>query len=105
MEAASPSQVELTVLRWFCDWVGYPETAAGVLLGGGSAANMTALACAREALLGPMSDRATAYVPDQADSSLARPARVLGFRPNQVRVLPVDERYRLRVDALRGAIE
>ncbi len=105
MEAAGPSQVELTVLRWFCDWVGYPESAAGVLLNGGSAANMTALACAREALLGPMTDRATAYVSDQAHSSLARAARVLGFRPNQVRVLPVDDRYRLRVDALTGAME
>jgi glutamate/tyrosine decarboxylase-like PLP-dependent enzyme len=66
---------------------------------------MTALACARESLLGPMTDRATAYVSDQAHSSLARAARVLGFRPEQVRVLPVDERYGLRVDALRGAME
>src|SRR3954454_10714747 len=59
MESAGPSQVEITVLRWFSDWVGYPETATGVLLNGGSAANMTALACAREALHGPMSEDAT----------------------------------------------
>ena len=105
MEAAGPSQVELTVLRWFCDWLGYPETAGGVLVSGGSAANMTALACARETLLGPMDERATAYVSDQAHSSLARAARLLGFRPHQVRVLPVDDRYRMRADALAHAIE
>ena len=104
MEAAGPSQLELTVLDWFKDWIGYPREAAGLLLGGGSAANMTALACARESLLGPMTDRVVAYVSDQAHSSIARAARALGFRPDQVRVLPCDERYRLRPDALRGAI-
>jgi hypothetical protein len=36
-----------------------------VLVSGGSAANITALACARESLLGPMSDRVVAYVADQ----------------------------------------
>ena len=46
-----------------------------MLVSGGSAANLTALACAREALLGPMTDTARAYVSDQAHSSVARAAR------------------------------
>ena len=50
MESAGPSQVELEVLGWFKDWIGYPAEAGGSLVSGGSAANMTALACAREAL-------------------------------------------------------
>jgi glutamate/tyrosine decarboxylase-like PLP-dependent enzyme len=104
MEAAGPTQVELEVLRWFAEWVGYPEGSAGVLVGGGSLANMTALACAREARLGAMTDRAVAYVSDQAHSSMARGARVLGFQPHQVRVLPVDRSYRMRPDALVDAM-
>lgn len=48
MSATGPTQVELTVLDWFKDWIGYQQTAAGVLVSGGSAANLTALACARE---------------------------------------------------------
>ena len=52
MESAGPSQVELEVLGWFKEWIGYPPTAAGILVSGGSAANMTALACARESLVG-----------------------------------------------------
>jgi aromatic-L-amino-acid/L-tryptophan decarboxylase len=104
MESAGPSQVELTVIDWFKQWIGYPAEAAGVLVSGGSAANMTALACARETLLGAMSDQVVAYVSDQAHSSLARAARILGFRPSQVRVLPVDEHYRMRADALVGAM-
>ncbi len=105
MSAAGPTQVELTVLDWFKDWIGYPSSAAGILVSGGSAANMTALACAREALCGPMSDRIVAYAADQTHSSVARAARLLGFRPDQVRILPTDDSHRLRVDALAGAID
>ncbi len=104
LESAGPSQLELVVLDWFKDWIGYPAEAEGILVSGGSAANMTALACAREALLGAMSDQVVAYVSDQAHSSMARAARVLGFQPEQVRVLPTDERYRMRTDALVDAM-
>src|SRR5689334_1571370 len=104
MEAAGPSRLELVVLEWFKEWIGYPAEAAGVLVTGGSAANMTALACAREALLGPMTDKAVTYVSDQAHSSLARAARLLGFRPDQVRVVPTDGQRRLRPELLDAAI-
>jgi aromatic-L-amino-acid decarboxylase len=105
MSAAGPSQLELVVLDWFKEWIGYPADAAGILVSGGSAATITALACAREALIGPMSDRVVAYVADQTHSSVARAARLLGFRPDQVRVLPTDANHRLRLDALIGAID
>src|SRR4051812_5911506 len=68
MESAGPSQVELEVLDWFKTWIGYPASAAGILLGGGSAANLTALACAREARVGAMRDDLVVYVSDQAHS-------------------------------------
>ena len=48
MESAGPTQLELEVLNWFKAWIGYPQDAGGILVGGGSAANLTALACARE---------------------------------------------------------
>jgi glutamate/tyrosine decarboxylase-like PLP-dependent enzyme len=105
LESAGPSELELVVLDWFKEWIGYPAEAEGVLVSGGSAANMTALACAREALLGAMSEQVVAYVSDQAHSSVARAARVLGFRPEQVRVLPTDERFRMRPDALVDAMD
>jgi len=105
MSAAGTSQLELTVLDWFKDWIGFPPTAAGVLVSGGSAANITALGCAREALLGPMSDRVVAYAADQTHSSIARAARLLGFRPDQVRILPTDAAHRMRADALMGTID
>ena len=104
-EAAGPSQLELTVLDWFRDWIGYPPEAAGVLVSGGSAANLTAIACARETIVGSMSPRIVAYASDQTHSSLARAARHLGFRPDQLRVLPTDDRFRIRLDDLAAAID
>ena len=103
--SAGPSRLEQVVLEWFRGWVGYPPESAGVLVSGGSAANLTALACARESLLGAMTDRAVLYLSDQAHSSLARAARTLGFRPDQVRVLPSDADCRLPPAALVAAIQ
>ncbi len=85
--ASGPSALELVVLDWLRQWVGYPEQGAGVLVSGGSAANLTALACAREAQIGVMNEAAVVYLSDQTHSSLARAARTLGFRPEQVRVV------------------
>lgn len=105
MESPGPSQVELEVLGWFKQWIGYPSGAAGVLVSGGSAANLTAFACAREAVVGPMTDKLVMYVSDQAHSSVARAARALGFRPDQVRVLPVDSSFRLDPRTVEAAME
>jgi aromatic-L-amino-acid/L-tryptophan decarboxylase len=102
--ASGPSALELAVIDWFRQWVGYPEGSAGVLVSGGSAANLTAIACARERRLGPMDERAVVYMSDQAHSSLARAARALGFRPDQVRVIPTDRAARMRPDSLEGAV-
>jgi aromatic-L-amino-acid decarboxylase len=104
-ESAGPSQLELTVLDWFRTWLGYQDGAAGVLVSGGSAANLTAIACAREAIIGPMSPRIVAYTSDQTHSSVARAGRHLGFRPDQFRVLPTDQDFRLRLDDLVGAMD
>ena len=103
--ASGPSALELVVIDWFRQWVGYPEGAAGVLVSGGSAANLTALACAREARIGVMDERAVVYMSDQTHSSLARAARALGFRPDQVRVIHSDREARMRLDGLRAAID
>ncbi len=45
------------------------------------------------------------YVSDQAHSSLGRAARVLGFRPEQVRVLPHDAGFRLDPRAVAAAMD
>jgi glutamate/tyrosine decarboxylase-like PLP-dependent enzyme len=105
LEAAGPSRMELVVLDWFKQWIGYPRAASGLLVSGGSAANATAIACARAALLGPMDDRAVVYMGDQGHVSIEDAARLLGFRPERVRVLPSDASWRLPPRTVAAAIE
>ena len=102
MESAGATQIELEVVDWFRDWLGMPTSTAGLLVSGGSAANLMALLVAREAEGGP-SDDSVLYVSDQAHSSLARTARAMGLRPQQVRVLPTDDRWRLLPETVTAA--
>ncbi len=104
LASSGPSAVELVVLDWFRTWLGCPEQAAGLLVSGGSAANLTALACARDSRLGGHDPDAVIYASDQVHSSALRAARILGFRPEQLRVLPADQAFRLPVAALEAAI-
>jgi aromatic-L-amino-acid decarboxylase len=103
MESAGAAQVELEVIDWFRTWLGLPAGTAGVLVSGGSAANLTALLVAREAAGGSSPD-SVVYLSDQAHSSLARTARAMGLRPHQVRVLPTDDRWRLLPGTVAEAV-
>ncbi|MBW3593720.1 MAG: aminotransferase class V-fold PLP-dependent enzyme [Actinobacteria bacterium] len=105
LQSAGASTLELVVLDWFRQWIGYPGQASGVLVSGGSQANLTALACARETKPGGRLENAVIYLSSQGHSSVVRAIRVLGFAADQVRALPVDDAYRLRPDALEAAVE
>src|SRR5499427_10375593 len=103
MESPAATQIELEVIDWFRGWLGMPEGTAGVLVSGGSAANLTALLVAREAAGGPSQD-SVVYVSDQGHSSLARTARAMGLRPHQIRVLPTDDQWRLQPATVTAAV-
>jgi len=102
MESPAATQIELEVIDWFRSWLGMPEGTAGVLVSGGSAANLTALLVAREAVGGP-SENSVVYVSDQGHSSLARTARAMGLRSHQVRVLPTEDHWRLQPETVAAA--
>lgn len=104
LASAGPSALELVVLDWFKEWIGYPEDASGLFLTGGSEANLTAIACARTARFGGVDESATIYYSDQTHSSVERAARVLGFGPEALRVLP-SSGFRLRPEELAAAVE
>ena len=104
-EAAGPTQLELEILGWFKQWVGYPATAAGSLVTGRlcrepDRARVRARAPRRRDARRPR--RSTP--PIRRIRRSARAARTLGFRPDQVRVLPVDDDLRLRPATLADAI-
>ena len=80
-----------------------PASTAGVLVSGGSAANLTALLVAREAAGGPSGAQRRCTCRIRRHSSLARTARAMGLRPHQVRVLPTDDRWRLQPETVAAA--
>jgi aromatic-L-amino-acid decarboxylase len=104
IESCAAHQLELVVVDWFRRWLGMPETAGGTLVSGGSVANLTGLILAREARLGDMREDGVIYTSELGHSSVDRAARILGFRPDQVRKVRTDDRYRLDVAALRDAV-
>ena len=105
MAASAAGQIEINVIDWLNELVGFPGKAGGgILVSGGSMANLSAIATAREALLGGPNEKAIVYCSDQTHSSMAKGLRLLGFRPEQKRTIATDDAYRLSVPALEAAI-
>jgi len=97
-------QLEANVLEWIREWMGFPEGAGGAFTTGGSTATFNAIACAREKLLGPNIREGVLYTSTQAHHSVRKSARLAGIADDRIRVLPVDETFRMRVDALVAAV-
>ena len=100
--ASGPSQLELVVLDWLRRWLGYPQSAGGLLTSGGAAASLDALVAAREAA--GYSQSYAVYMSDQSHSTLARAAKIVGCRRECIRLIPSDERFRIDMDALTRAV-
>jgi len=100
--------VERTVLDWLCTLCGLPPGAGGLLVSGGSMANLTALAAARAHRFGSHdmrnASRAVVYASDQVHSAVTRALRILGFGDDQLRILASDAGFRLELGALEQAI-
>jgi aromatic-L-amino-acid decarboxylase len=105
LAAPGLSQLEANVVRWFCDIVGYPAAARGMLTSGGSLANFSAIVTARRERLPADFLRGTLYASDQVHHSVEKAAILAGFPPESVRMVPSDDRFRLRLDALEESIE
>jgi aromatic-L-amino-acid decarboxylase len=104
--AAAPAlaQIEANVVRWFCEIVGFPRGSGGVLTTGGSLANFTSVVTARKAMLPDDFMRGTLYCSSQIHHSFQKAANLAGFPYANIRELPVDEQFRIRIDALEEAI-
>lgn len=108
----SPAKTELeqVVLDWFRQWLGLPEPLFGIIYDTASISSMHALAAARERCAPEMRTEGmaaglTLYCSEQAHSSIEKAALTIGVGQNQVRKIPVDAQFRMRVDLLERAIE
>ncbi len=105
---AAPALVrfEADVIQWLAAAFGYDASARGLLCSGGSIANLSAVVTARLERLGEDADlrQAVVYGSSQAHHSVAKAMRMAGLPPSSLRQIEVDERLRLRPDALARAI-
>ena len=97
-------QLESNALDWLRDWMQFPASTRGVFTTGGSTANLTAIVCARERGLGTDIRPGVMYASDQVHHSVVKSARLAGVMPDRIRSIPVDDLFRMRVDALEDAI-
>ncbi|MCA1581633.1 MAG: amino acid decarboxylase [Acidobacteria bacterium] len=106
--------VEKQVIGWLASAVGFPLEAEGILVSGGSMANFTALAAARRAqtpgnvredgLGGPDRPRLTVYASDQVHACVDKAVDLLGIGTAQLRKLPADEKFRIRLEDLESVV-
>lgn len=104
---ASPAAAELEIvtMNWLLQLFNFPvEQGGGIFTSGGSMANLTALVTARRIKCGDDFSKAVIYLSDQAHSSNIKAIRVLGFKKEQIRILPTDLEFRISMNKLKNAI-
>jgi aromatic-L-amino-acid decarboxylase len=101
----SPAATELeqVVMEWLRQMIGLPEGFVGVIQDYASSSTLVSLITARQRVRDQL-DRAVVYYSTEAHSSVAKGVRLAGFRPELVRLVPVDERYAMRPEALASQV-
>jgi aromatic-L-amino-acid decarboxylase len=108
----SSAMIEARVIRWLCDLLNYGPKSFGTLASGGSEANLIALKCARDSVAKSIKDGGVRtapgdliiYASEQSHYSIDKSADILGLGREGLRKIPTDNRFHIRLDALRDAI-
>ncbi len=101
------AEMELSLVGWMCQLVGYPDTAGGDLTSGGSIATLSALVTARDAHgIGPEEiPGACVYLTGQAHHCVEKALHVAGLKDIRKRFVAMDKRYRMDVSELQQMID
>lgn len=105
--AASPAaaQLEIVVMNWLLKIFEFPtKKGGGIFTSGGSMANLTALVTARRIKCGDDFSKAVIYLSDQAHSSNIKAIKVIGFKKEQIRLIPTDMEFKISLNKLKNAI-
>jgi len=105
--------VEGQVIEWCKSMMGFPEQASGILLSGGSMANITGLLIARNSFdhrirkqgIKSIGKQLLFYASEETHSCQQRAAEIMGLGSDSLRKVPVNDQYKIRTDLLRQMIE
>jgi glutamate/tyrosine decarboxylase-like PLP-dependent enzyme len=111
MLSPAATEIEQHVVRWLGTQIGYRD-GGGVVTSGGAEATLAALKAARDhhgdGRVRHAGVRSVAplvcYASSEAHVVIERAMDILGLGSDAVRTVPVDDRFRLRVDALADVI-
>src|SRR5437763_4487207 len=101
--APAPVELERLTIDWIRQILGFNAGAGGLFVSGGSIANFAAIAAARQAK-DYLSGRLRIYASSETHFSIAKAAALLGIGRENVRLVAVDERFRMRLDDLVAKI-
>ncbi|WP_295673686.1 aminotransferase class V-fold PLP-dependent enzyme [uncultured Mucilaginibacter sp.] len=104
--------VDKQVVNWCKELMNYPTDGSGILVSGGSIANITAMIVARNTMIANAKNagvyaangKLTAYCSSETHNCLGKAAEVIGIGSDQLRKIPVDSRFQIDVKALRSKI-
>lgn len=105
--------VEHQVLNWCKEIVGYPENASGVLVGGGSIANITGLIVARNSFrdgiikkegLKSFNGQLVMYCSTETHNCIFKAAEAIGIGSDFLKKVPVNDRYEIDLELLKQQI-
>lgn len=100
------AMIEEKLIAWMGSLAGFPKTCGGIFTSGGSLSNLTGLIAARFNTLSEEDyGRGVAYLSDQAHSSVKKGMKLMGLRRDQIRIIPCDDSYKIRLDLLEEAIQ
>ncbi|OAD40772.1 pyridoxal phosphate-dependent decarboxylase family protein [Polaribacter atrinae] len=99
------AELEIVTLNWLLKMFHFPVTkGGGIFTSGGSMANLTALTTARRVKCGDDFSKAVIYLSDQAHSSNIKAIRVLGFKREQIKIIPTDLEFKFSMNKLKNEI-
>src|SRR5438094_41862 len=101
--APAPVELERLTIDWIRQILGFNAGAGGLFVSGGSIANLAAIAAARQAK-DYLSGRLRMYASSETHFSIAKAAALLGIGRENVRLVAVDERFKIRTDDLVAKI-
>jgi aromatic-L-amino-acid decarboxylase len=112
---SAPAAVELERLTidWIKQILGFRADAGGLFVSGGSTANLAALAAARRAKAPKglstkgahsLPQAMRIYISEETHHSVGKAAALLGFGRDNVRIVGVDERFKIRIGDLEAKI-
>jgi len=104
--------VDRQVVNWCKELLNYPADGSGILVSGGSIANITALIVARNTIIENSKNagiytaagKLTAYCSSETHNCLGKAAEVIGIGNEQLRKIPVDRSFEIDVAALKSKI-